>query len=334
MTFNLARISMRAALAAFGLALALPTWSQAAFPNKQIRIVVGYPAGQTIDTIARSYAAAMSKELGQPIFVDNRAGANGIVGAQEVKRAAADGYTILFASSGQMAINPALYKNLPYNTAADFTPVALIGSGPEYLVANPAFPPNNVKELVALAKTQPGKIDYGSGGIGITAHLTMELFQQQAGIKLNHVPYKGSPRRHPRPDRRPHLADVRRRCRGAAIRRVGQAEAARRLVEDAHAAGAERADFRGARHGRLRGELLGWCVRARRHAARGGRRPQCCDQKGWRPAGRSGSGAQHRLGDGIDDARAVLHVREERAEDMEQGGGRWQRARRVTIFDL
>ncbi|MGJ7525315.1 tripartite tricarboxylate transporter substrate binding protein [Variovorax sp. GB1P17] len=184
----------RRALGAFCIAAATTAaLAQSPLPAKPLRIVVGYPAGQTVDIIARNYAAALTKELGQPVYVDNRAGANGSLGAQEVKKSAPDGSTLLLGTLGQMAINPTLYKKLPYDTLKDFAPVSMVSMGPLLLVANPSFPPNNVKELIAYAKTRPGKIDFGSGGNGITAHLAMELFQAQAGIQLNHIPYKGSP---------------------------------------------------------------------------------------------------------------------------------------------
>lgn len=192
MTHLFARLSLLgagAALLAFGVAA--QTISN--LPTKPVRIVVGYPAGQTVDIVARSYAVALGKELGQPVFVDNRAGANGSLGAQEVKKSAADGTTLLLGTLGQMAINPMLYKKLPYDTLKDFAPVSLVSVGPLLLVANPSFPPNNLQELIAYAKARPGKVDFASGGNGITAHLAMEIFQAQAGIKLNHVPYKGSP---------------------------------------------------------------------------------------------------------------------------------------------
>jgi tripartite-type tricarboxylate transporter receptor subunit TctC len=167
--------------------------AQNVLSTKPVRIVVGYPAGQTVDIIARSYAAALGKELGQPVIVDNRPGANGILGAQEVKKAAPDGTTLLLGTLGQMAINPTLYKKLPYDTLKDFAPVSQVLFGPLLLLANPSFPPNTVQELVAYARARPGKVDFASGGNGITAHLAMEIFQAQAGIKLNHIPYKGSP---------------------------------------------------------------------------------------------------------------------------------------------
>lgn len=169
------------------------TFAQGPLPAKPLRIVVGYPAGQTVDIIARNYAAALTKELGQPVYVDNRAGANGSLGAQEVKKSAPDGSTLLLGTLGQMAINPTLYKKLPYDTLRDFAPVSMVSMGPLLLVANPSFPANDVKELIAYAKARPGKVDFGSGGNGITAHLAMEMFQAQAGIQLNHIPYKGSP---------------------------------------------------------------------------------------------------------------------------------------------
>lgn len=174
-------------------AAALPVLAQSPFPDRPIRFVVGYPAGQSVDTMARTFAAAMGKELGQSIIVDNKAGANGIVAAQDVKGAKPDGYTVLFGTSGQLTINPSLYRKLPYDTKKDFLPVGLAGKSPLVLVANPSFPANNLAELVAYAKARPGKVDFGSGGSGITAHLGMELLQDAAGIKLNHVPYKGSP---------------------------------------------------------------------------------------------------------------------------------------------
>ena len=187
-------LSLVGMVAAVGLShFPSPAMAQSSLPAKNLRIVVGYPAGQTTDTLARSFAAILSKDLGRPIYVDNKAGANGILGAQEVARAAPDGATLLFAAMSQMAINPSLYRKLPYDPEKDFTPIALVGAGPLVLVANPSFPPNNLKELIAYAKERPDKVNYASGGIGITGHLVMEILQSRAGIKLNHVPYKGSP---------------------------------------------------------------------------------------------------------------------------------------------
>lgn len=183
-------LQLAAAVPAFSV---LDAFAQPAWPDKPIRFVVGYPAGQSVDIIARNYAGAMSKDLGQAIIVDNRPGANGILGAQEVKRSKPDGYSLLFGTSGQLAINPSLYRKLSYDTVKDFTPVGLLITGTLFLVAHPAFPANNLQELISMARAKPGEIDFGSGGNGITAHLAMELLQSRAGIKLNHIPYKGTP---------------------------------------------------------------------------------------------------------------------------------------------
>ncbi|VTU16184.1 Bug family tripartite tricarboxylate transporter substrate binding protein [Variovorax sp. RA8] len=180
------------ALALGAAALATSAMSQQ-FPDHTLRFVVGYPPGQNVDMMARAFADAMGKELGQNIIVDNKPGANGILGAQTVKTAKADGYTLLFGTSGQLAINQSLYKKLPYDTLKDFLAVGIAGTAPLVLVANPGFAPKNVQELLAYVKAHPGKVDFGSGGSGITAHLAMELFQEASGVKLNHIPYKGSP---------------------------------------------------------------------------------------------------------------------------------------------
>jgi len=186
-------LSRRHALAALaGLALAGPALAQG-LPARPLRIVVGYPAGQTVDIVARNFAAALTKETGQPVIVDNRPGANGSLGAQEVKKSAPDGTTILLGTLGQMTINPTLYKKLPYDTLKDFAPIAQVSTGALLLVATPSFGPNNLRELIAYAKQRPGKVDFASGGNGITAHLAMVVLERQAGLQLNHIPYKGSP---------------------------------------------------------------------------------------------------------------------------------------------
>lgn len=173
--------------------LALPARAQGSLPAKSLRIVVGYPPGQTTDIVARTFAVALGKELGRSIYVDNRPGANGILGAQEVAKSVPDGATLLLGPMSSMAVNPSLYRKLPYDPEKDFIPLALVSMGPLILVANPNFPPNNLKEFIAYAKERPDKINYASGGTGITGHLAMEILQSRAGIKLNHVPYKGSP---------------------------------------------------------------------------------------------------------------------------------------------
>jgi tripartite-type tricarboxylate transporter receptor subunit TctC len=137
-------------------------------------------------------AIALAEILGKPVFVDNKAGANGILGAQELKQAAPDGHTLLLGTSGQLAINPGLYKKLPYDPLNEFAPVTLSGIGRLYIVVPAASPFKTLDDLVQYAKAHPGKLNYGSGGRGITANLAMEMFKKEAGIDILHVPYKGS----------------------------------------------------------------------------------------------------------------------------------------------
>ena len=167
---------------------ASPSW-----PQRPVRLVVGFPPGQSSDLLARTYAAPLSRLLGQPVIIDNKSGANGSLGAQEVKRSRPDGHTLLFGTSGQLSINPALQKNLPFDPLSDFEPVGLLARGALFLVAHPDFAAGSVQELLALATARPGAIDYGSGGVGVTGHLAMELLQSISGTRLNHVPYNGSP---------------------------------------------------------------------------------------------------------------------------------------------
>ncbi|MDB5807565.1 MAG: hypothetical protein JWN73_4887 [Betaproteobacteria bacterium] len=178
------------ALAAGGAARAD---SIAAYPERPIKFVVGYPPGQTVDISARAYGTALAKELGQPIFIDNKPGANGIVAAQIVKAAEPDGYTMLFGTSGQLTINPSLYAKLPYSALTDFVPVGMGSMGRLYLVTNKDLPVKTLKELIVYSKARAGKLSYGSGGTGITAHLAMELLKSATGMDLLHVPFKGSP---------------------------------------------------------------------------------------------------------------------------------------------
>ena len=162
-----------------------------AYPSKTVRIVVPFAAGGGTDVIARYLAAGLTESLKRQVIVDNRAGANAIVGTEHVARAPADGYTLLFVSSPHM-VNPSMYAKLPYDTLRDFAPVSLIALSPYILVVHPSLPARNVKEFVALAKRRPDDILYGSGGTGSSAHLTAELFNQMAGVKLREVPFKGA----------------------------------------------------------------------------------------------------------------------------------------------
>ena len=168
------------------------TLAQSAYPNRPVRIIVPYPAGQTTDIMARILAQQFTESLGQSFFVDNKAGAGAIIGTEMAKNAVPDGYTLLMAASGPLAINPSLYSKLPYDTLKDFEPIGMMVAVPQFLVINKEIPANNLKELIAYVKQNPGKLNFGSGGIGLTNHLTMELFKTSAGLQMTHVPYKGA----------------------------------------------------------------------------------------------------------------------------------------------
>jgi len=186
--------SIRLLASAAAVVLATPlALAQTDYPTKPVRVLAGFPAGQTTDVLGREVAAKLSEQLGKQFLVDNRPGAGGIVATQAAKQAPADGYTLLLTSSGPMAINPGLYGKLPYDPVKDFVPVAGIALAPLVLVTNPSFPAKSLKELVAQAKAKPGAINYASAGNGTTNHLVMEMFRSAAGINLTHVPYKGSP---------------------------------------------------------------------------------------------------------------------------------------------
>jgi tripartite-type tricarboxylate transporter receptor subunit TctC len=161
------------------------------YPIKPLRMVVPFAPGGGTDVIARYLAAGMSESMSRSVVVDNRAGANGIIGTEIVARAPADGYTLLFVSSPH-SVNPSLYPKLPYDTMRDFAPISLVATSPYVLVVHPSLPARNVKELIALAKARPGEITYASGGSGSSAQLAAELFNQMAGVRLREIPYKGA----------------------------------------------------------------------------------------------------------------------------------------------
>jgi tripartite-type tricarboxylate transporter receptor subunit TctC len=184
--------SLRRYAAALGLACGAAGAGYAqTYPVKPLRMVVPFAPGGGTDVIARYVGAGMSESMSRQVVVDNRAGANGIIGTEIVARAPADGYTLLFVSSPH-SVNPSLYPKLPYDTLRDFAPVSMVATSPYVLVVHPSLPVRNVKELVAFAKKQPGEITYGSGGSGSSAHLAAELFNQMAGVKLREIPYKGA----------------------------------------------------------------------------------------------------------------------------------------------
>jgi len=166
-------------------------WGEA-FPSRQIRLIVPFPPGGPTDIVGRPYAQYLGEALKTTVIVDNRGGAGGSVGANAVAKAAPDGYTLLMATVGTNAINASLYKKLPYDAVNDFTPIAQVAAAPVALVVHPSLPVKNLAELVALAKKEPGKLNYGSAGNGSPGHLTAEMFKTAAGVNIRHVPYKGS----------------------------------------------------------------------------------------------------------------------------------------------
>jgi tripartite-type tricarboxylate transporter receptor subunit TctC len=180
---------------AIAIACALASLSAAAqtYPDRPIRVVVGVPAGGTPDVMARAVTIGMSKILGQPLVMDNRGGAGGLIGTEVAWKAAPDGYTLLVSSPGPLTILPHLQKQLGYDPLRDFVPVGLIASNPFLLIVHPSLPAKSVKELIALARAQPGKLNYASAGNGAANHLAMELFRSMAGVNITHVPYKGAP---------------------------------------------------------------------------------------------------------------------------------------------
>lgn len=162
-----------------------------AYPLKPIRMVVPWPPGGATDILGRTLAEPLSRALGQTVIVDNRGGSNGIIGAEAVARALPDGYTIMFHIITSHVTNPAVYKKLNYDTLNDFAPITRIAWTPMVIVLHPAFPPKTVSDLVTLAKSRPGQVDYASFGIGSMSHLAGELFNGMANVRLVHVPYKG-----------------------------------------------------------------------------------------------------------------------------------------------
>jgi len=185
--------SILSTIALAAAAVLLPTFAAAqAYPTKPIRIVVPFPPGGSTDLLARRIGEKLSAAWGQPVLVDNRAGAGGTVGSDYVAKAAPDGYTLLMGVTGTNAISGALYPKLPYDVVKDFAPVSLVVSSPLVLVRNPAFAPKSVQDVVAAAKLKPGSISYGSPGNGTSMHLTGEMFKLSTKVSMLHIPYRGS----------------------------------------------------------------------------------------------------------------------------------------------
>ena len=186
------RPALRAALAALALAAVPAAWAQS-YPAKPVKIVVPFAAGGAVDILTRVLAEKLQPVLGQTIVVEPVTGAGGNIGSAAVAKAAPDGYTLLMATTGTHTINPGLYRNMPFDAVRDFVPITIIASVPNLLVVHPSVPAKDVKELIALAKSQPGKMNFASFGHGTSNHLSGELLKSVAGIDVAHVPYKSAP---------------------------------------------------------------------------------------------------------------------------------------------
>jgi tripartite-type tricarboxylate transporter receptor subunit TctC len=162
------------------------------YPQKPVRLIVPFPAGGIADVFGRIIGAKLSEAWGQPVLVENRAGAGGNIGADLVAKSPADGYTLLMGSIGTQAVNVSLFRNMPYDSAKDFTPVALVLEAESLLALHPSVPAATPAELIAYARAQPGKLSYGSAGVGTASHLAGELFKSMARVDIAHIPYKGN----------------------------------------------------------------------------------------------------------------------------------------------
>jgi tripartite-type tricarboxylate transporter receptor subunit TctC len=175
------------------LAIAIPSGAQAqAYPQKPVKVVVAFTAGGTTDILARTVTQQLSEKLKQPFVIDNKPGAGGNLGTELVVRSAPDGYTLIVNSVGPIAVNPTLYGKLPYNPLTDLVPMVQIADVPNVLVIHPSVPANSMEELIAYAKANPGKLNYGSTGIGTSSHLSSFMLSKRVGFEAIHIPYKGA----------------------------------------------------------------------------------------------------------------------------------------------
>ena len=261
--------------------------AQTGYPDRPITLIVPYAPGGGNDVVARAVAEPMSKSLGQPIVIENRGGAGGSVGTRQVAKAAPDGYTLGLGGTGTLAIDPTLYPNVGYDPRKDFAPVGLIATSPLIVLVNQSVPAHNVKDLIELAKKQPGKLNYASAGTGSGIHLGTVLFAETTGINITHIPYKGSG---------PALTDL---LGGHVQIYFSSLPPAIGLVKDGklRALGVTSlkrsdvisgcSDGRGARAARLRGRAALWDRRTGWDPATDHRQTQCSIACGVRPTARS-----------------------------------------------
>src|SRR3954462_8263678 len=186
------KILAGAATAAVALSSALAPAHAQTYPNRAITLVIPFAPGGSTSIVGRGIADKMSELLSEKVVVDNRPGAGGTVGTKAVAKSEPDGYTLVLGYTGTLAIGPSLYKNAGYDPRKDFAPIGLIGNAPNSLVVHPSFPAKTIAELIAYAKANPGKVNFGSAGAGTVSHITGEYFAASAGIKLVHIPYKGT----------------------------------------------------------------------------------------------------------------------------------------------
>lgn len=185
------RRSAHIALLALAMIVCAPAFPQQRYPSRPVRLILPFTAGSAVDVLGRLYAQHMSDGWGQQVVVDNRAGANGIIGMELIARAPADGYTIGMGNVATLAINSSLYAKLPYDATRDYAPVSYTAAIANCLVVHPSLPAHSVKELVALAKARPGQLNYASGGVGSAQHIPMELLKSMTGMNVVHIAYKG-----------------------------------------------------------------------------------------------------------------------------------------------
>jgi len=179
-------------LLALALAVQAGIAAGQAYPTRPIRVVIGFPPGGGIDIVARTMSPRLSEDLRQPVVIDNRAGAGGVIGTDLVAKSAPDGHTVFFGTIGNLSINPLLHAKLPFDVARDFAPVTHVASVASLLMVHPSFPAKTAPDVIAAAKAKPGQIHFSSSGNGGTPHLAGELFNLMAGVKLTHVPYQGT----------------------------------------------------------------------------------------------------------------------------------------------
>src|SRR5262245_7382331 len=305
----------RALIAAFGVAAA----SAQDYPTRPITLVVPFPPGGSTTIVARIVADKMSEALGQSIVIDNRGGAGGTVGSRAVAKSAADGYTILLGYTGTLAIGPTLYGNAGYDPLTDFVPIGRIGTAPNTLVVHPSLPVHSVAELIAYAKGNPGKINYGSAGIGTVSHVCGEYFATTAGVKIIHIPYKGTG---------PAIIDL----LGGHIPMAltpgpASCDGDQRGALDL---AARRADHRRGRAAGLRGGAAPRPGRAARHPARDHREAQRGAQQRARERGGAGAARDRRRRAATLDPRAIRRRHRPRGDPVVEGGEGVGRQGRVT----